>query len=415
MNKNTGLSYLVSNKFLGILGAFIIILILTFYPIINATPIILGIPNTPFNYAYRFFYLFLALYILLVKFVLHQRVAIPIRIVPLLVFWLLYSTRLIYDLSIVDIPTYQDNPPLYFYFYAFGGCLIPSIAVVTVANYIDIKKLSRFIYLALTISNLLLLILFIKQFGFNIMALSTRGELGEEGGIGPIYFSRFGAMLMIWSTYYLLFSSRNKIINSILFLISIIVTVGGASRGPLGFAFLTVILIVIYHWKIEGKRVKYYIKFIIFGGILLLLILFWVIPAIDWQSFAIYGRIEQALEEENPRLDLYRQGIKQFLNSPLIGDRFLLSTGGFPYVHNISLGALISTGMIGVFFYLWSIFALIYKFFTLFLRKRNQSISIFIFVCLLWFLMSNLSGAIYTSPSLWVVWFFILSKNKSNE
>src|SRR5690606_13694819 len=57
------------------------------------------------------------------------------------------------------------------------------------------------------------------------------------------------------------------------------------------------------------------------------------------------------------------QGIKQFLQSPLVGDSFLISEGEFRgyYPHNLILESLMTTGIIGTFFFFIWLFGTIKK------------------------------------------------------
>ena len=393
---------------LGKLGGVIILLILTFYPLVNIVPISLGIANTPFNYVFRISYLLLSVIIIFGFISLNQRdLSIRKVLIPCLIFWFFYGFRLFYDLSLIDVITYDNLPPSYFYFKAFGTCFIPSLAIALSSNYIEVEKLNKRIYHCLIISNIILLFLFFKAYGVNILSFALRPDLGEMGGIGPIYYSRFGAMLMIWSFYDVLFNPKKLLTQKILFFIGFLTTIIGASRAPIIFALFICVIIKLY--QIKQNKVNYsgFLKMGFKYLLIAFIIMSFIIPFIDFDNFIIVGRLEAINEVDNPRLIIWKQGWNQFLENPLFGDKFLLRDIQNGYVHNISIGALMSVGLIGGFFYLLMIAIFLYKIFIIYNIKYLSHYFMIGMTAFLWFCMAQFSNAIYSLPSLWSLLFFI--------
>ena len=81
------------------------------FPITSMIPFFLGVPSTPFNIGLRAIYAALALWLVIVGLMRVKRSPLSIGVACLLVFWIIYGVRLIYDMQFRGITYLDANNP----------------------------------------------------------------------------------------------------------------------------------------------------------------------------------------------------------------------------------------------------------------------------------------------------------------
>ena len=336
----------------------------------------------------------------------------------LITFWIIYLVRMVYDLSIVNITTYNNYSPSYFYMFGLGGCFIPAIAVYLVADKIDYTALFKSFYFFSLFPAILLVYSINEEFGINMKLFAIRMVLGrtDEGTsvFNPIIISQVGISLSLISFYLLLFCNFNKL-YTLLFYITLfggfLLAVLGASKGPVLNLFILIFLMLLHHFLIKKKNIIYVLKFSIFF-ILSTLIVFYLYSKVDFKEFHFVSRIETGAKRistgKEERNIVWKSALNQFYTNPIAGDSFLEKTTN-QYPHNILVEVLMATGIIGGIFFLSMLICLLKKMYIFMLYKSSMSIIVFFFISN--FIYALLSGALFDLPAFWVLASILLKNN----
>lgn len=382
-------------------------ILLTFgFPFVGYISSTLGIPSTPIAIFFRFSLLSLSLFLIL-NGVAKSPIEPTRGIFFLLFFWVIYSIRIIWDISIIDIERRESYTPFVIYSFAFGNCLMPLVAIALITENLDVKKLLNFALVILFFQNLLIFSLLYKEFGISLESLLIRqrvtGFEGKGNVLNPISLSRAGGLLFILCLSYLsLFKTKSlfKIFLYFSILLSLYILFAGGSRGPMLATILTSLLLLFYYFRTRKLKGYLSISFVIIP-------LFAIIingaqsRNITSKSIAAIGRLESTIihSQEEVRITMWKGAWNQFLASPVIGDSMLEREFQF-YPHNIIVESLMATGIVGSFFLFGSLvffFKRIYKSY-----KIKHSVN-FVFGLLVFFnLMGYMtSGSLYMGVQLW--------------
>jgi oligosaccharide repeat unit polymerase len=293
-----------------------------------------------------------------------------IPVLFLLFFWFIYAVRIIYDINQgIKLSIYDST---YIYGFTFGNCLIPLIAIIFWAKYIDIFALPKALFIIFILSNIAILstIIYYNN-GFDVSIFLSRAQINSEELsrnqdnviLTPITIGYHGAFLIIVSLYYLsIEKKRNTILCSLTLFLGLLNIILGASRGPFINCVLVLLVLFIYNYRISKSALSSMLKAFFF--IVPLFIGFFVVLSkyIDLEDVQMFSRLFSFYEsrqnnEAEERDFLYNDAWGLFLQSPLIGKQFVTSNAvGNTYPHNIFLELLMALGLsggiiFGVFFF----------------------------------------------------------------
>ena len=392
------------------------------YPFTAVCILYFSLPTSYSNIFLKILYVVLYLYIIF-NAIRKRKLFINKLALPLLFFFILYSLRIIIDISFRDI-NFASGSHSYVYSYFFGATFLPCFMIITSVNFLNSKILYNFLYKILVITNVLLVwYIFNNGAESYIEMLSGRTGLNSDDDFGtagvfinPIQISLSGAILSLIAFINLLFIGKSNIIKILLQLLFFIIGIYnlfiGASRGPLFGFILVMIFIIFYKFYQMKKNIKYY-RNIIF----LILILFTLNTLLSnfrkTNEIFLLNRIELFYEnlfsnEKEDRNFIYDDAYNLIKKSPIIGSQYVTSGGGYP--HNLLFEVPMALGIIGSIFFLWIIYNIVLKTKSLFLSDdiSYQTFGLFC-ICFLVLFLGLTSGSIFVNPEIWVCISLLLS------
>ena len=378
------------------------------YPISSSIPILLNIPSTPINTSFRIIYLLVTFFLLYAT--MHDRKGVSTTIGGWIMFFaiILYGTRILHD---VFIEGQIVKSKFYLLSYVFGSCLLPAVAVVFSAKYINLIHFRRYLFSLLLVGNVIILALTITQIDtFSIYRLfSGRATLGGDSDryvINPITIAYYGEVLALVSLYFLFIAkSKAKYIYLLSLIIGITNLLSGGSRGPMIFGVIVSILIVFFHFKKSRYNTSYFLKGTAVLFVTLLAYLCVLRDFISSSKFTVVTRIKKLIDtgttsSQDNRPELISSAWNQFVENPIFGDSYLCSLNN-AYPHNIIVEILMALGVLGaiIFFLLfalsfWRIIKLIFVF--------NHEAFVASLILFAVFLASMTSGSLYLNPAIWI-------------
>jgi O-antigen ligase len=388
-------------------------LALTFgYPIQASIPIMLHISSTPVNAGFRAIYVLVALILIFVA--LPKRKIISQGAFWLIIFWVIYSTRFVVDMSVRGIK-YGSKETVFMYSMVFGSCVIPLIAVILNSKYILLNSIYKKLYGIVVVSNLILVMLILYQYGGISLALfSGRMEITglneDEHVINSIVIGLYGNVLFLLSIYSLMFIEHKRVLTRVL--IGVLALVGffnlliAASRGP----FITMIFLVLFMMYFKYKSIKTKLSFLFKTvGISLITIFLALSTGVlnnVVENFSLFGRLDELNSNiksggKETRNFEYQSALDQFYENPIVGDQYV-TTYDNVYPHNIYLEILMSIGVLGMFVFL-AIHYELYKRIVYIFKTKNHRFFLLLLVLLIVLFAAMTSGGIALAPELWMI------------
>jgi O-antigen ligase len=367
------------------------------FPIQSTVPFLLNTDSNPINIAFRAFLLAVSLFLIFPH--LFARVKkINLGWICFVAFWMVYSIRLIYDLEIKKI-VFLDTNSFYIYSFAFGSCLVPSIAVFLNARYIKIQLFARAVLIILLVANCCLAYDILSFNNWNIaqvlisrawVAVEVNGE--SKFIVNAITVSYYGALLAIVCIHFLrlglLLKGWQKIMLSAGMAVGVFNLIIGASRGPMIIFFLLLLveLIIMEYNRFSWLKV---IKFVFISLLILSALTFTILKFFNTEDVQLFARLEESFNtiqsnEKEERNFEWASAWNQFKRSPIVGDKFT-NDYDHSYAHNIVLDIMMSTGIAGL-----SIFVLLFRF--------------------LWPRLTFLVKAINTTPELSIIFLLFIGE-----
>lgn len=285
---------------------------------------------------------------------------------PLLILFAVYGIRLIYDVLLLDI-VYVFQSKFYTLSYFFGLTLLPTVAAALCLPHESVERLHKWMFASAIITNVMLLYFFSMDGPIDNTAFSGRFEIeGELEGttvLNPIMVGLMGAVLIAFTMGRLAViasaSPFQQGYHGALIVLGGANLLLGASRGP-AVAFTAIFLITLYflarsHLTTTGLRFR---RNLWLFAILLLGALSYLVM-LDSLSIQLFDRLalmfdDQAGRPIEERDFIYAEAWNDFLSSPLVGFSYMTTTGYSP--HNIILGTLMATGLVGGVFLLFALF-----------------------------------------------------------
>lgn len=333
---------------------------------------------------------------------------------PMLVFFIIYGVRVLYDVSFEGIVFFQQST-FYVIAYFFGLTLLPTLVTALVFDARHVKGLHNAVLVALVIANVALLI-YVFTNGVIEAETAFGGRAQVDGAaegsavINPITVSLMGAILAVFAMGRLAVMPSKSVpfelfLGGLIVLGFVNVLIGG-SRGPaVAFALCAgVILFTLMRSPFARSGVKVRSVMWIYGGVgIAALIAFFIAQGENIYLFErfvtmIDGRAVGVGEERDFLRDL---AIADFWSAPIFGYSYVTSVGG-AHPHNIVLEALMATGIVGFSAFLLAMFFALRGVYNVMLGVAGPYGYSLGLVTLCFLTSSMLSGAVGQFPELWV-------------
>ena len=377
-------------KYINKLLTISIIIFSVFYNI--GAGIFLFFQKSPYfiNFTSKLLGLFCSLVIILFLFN-SKKIKINKFSIPLFLFLILYSIRLIFDVFFLNLNSGYPNLLIFSYF--FGGTISVCFAILLSNKYINISYVLKYYIYFLCLSNVIIFILLIKLSQLNILTLfSQRLSFGINENetndiINSITISVNAALLLIYFMFSSIFKfyliTIDKYIIRILILLCIINLILSGSRGPMiSMVFIFILMLV------QARKLNLF--FFFRSTIFIIIFSFIFFEALNLKLNdlnyvqRIYSNDEITIFKDDNRKELYISAYLQFTKNPIFGDKYFEEITK-TYPHNIFLEVLMSTGLVGILFFLLHIFNLVFLYFKNYNIKNNSTflfyITFFYFSC----------------------------------
>ncbi len=333
---------------------------------------------------------------------------------PMLVFFIIYGVRILYDISFDSIVFYQQSA-FYIIAYFFGLTLVPTLITALAFDIRQVKGLHNAVLVALVIANVALLI-YVFSNGTIEAETAFGGRAQVDGAvegtavINPITVSLMGAILAVFVMGRLAVlqskSAAFELFLGGLVVLGFVNVLIGGSRGPaVAFALCAgVILLTLVRTPFARSGVKVRSVMWIYGGIgIAALIAFFIAQGDNIYLFErfvtmIDGRAVGVGEERDFLRDL---AVADFWSAPIFGYSYVTSVGG-AHPHNIVLEALMATGVVGFSAFLLAMFFALRGVYNVMLGAAGPYGYSLGLVTLCFLTSSLLSGAVGQFPELWV-------------
>lgn len=325
---------------------------------------------------------------------------------PFLLFWFIYSIRLLHDLYIDPVILAYGTPPFEYIQFAFGAVLIPCVSVIVINGTMRLNYNYILKWCYGTIFFTLCLALYLR---------SGSDVVGRDNGglnVGIISFGQFGATLSILSVF-LFAREKDSIKNRLFYLLGFAIGFLGifvsASKSPL-LALILVLVLFLVLWYGSLKST------LIFGISGLILYAFFIDIVTFLNNYfhsSFLTRILYAIEVGG---DITRErylvaAVNEFYENPIIGNAILIqesiSAGNYP--HNLIVETLMATGVIGgVVLIIWLIMCLRYSLMSI---KKHQENSWIALLFLQYLIFSMFSKNIYSNDLFWLFCVLVVSSS----
>ena len=399
----------VSNGFYSFIAQLYVFLSLLGYQL--ATTLLLPLSSdaeilsTTVTYPYRAVVFVLAFFLIVASPVNRQVQRQNRMTVLYVVFMFVYFIRILVDIFIRQIyvlPSWRSTVLQYMFI-----VVIPAIlAMLRSVQYIDFQKLSKWMFWGGVV---LLVALILNQntliqIEYEVM---TRGEGNVAMGSLNLGYSCVVVSLIALSV--LSGDNRGKLFRRLfvwlVFLVSFVIMLRAASRGPL-VTFIAIMLFFVFS-RIKNK---------VFGIFLTLFIIlvFWInlsgiIELLGNISPLMEERMLTTLDEGNSsgRDVLAQQAMDLFYQNPIVGKQFVLNDGF--YSHNSILDVMIGLGVFGALIWVIIIIMDFKKSYQNILSK--SSLMMISFLSMVYIIEGFFSGAMYISAKVAICLIIVFSVN----
>jgi O-Antigen ligase len=332
---------------------------------------------------------------------------------PLLIFLLIYSVRLIYDIFYLDIRQ-GGSSPFYTTSYFFLLTFVPVFVMALVLKMEDIHRTALVCYWTLVFA--CLVVAAYTLFGGEIDSsevfsgrVQIEGEIEGTALLGPIHIGLVGASLAAMAMGRLAFvpnlTFSARAVQLGLVALGLMNVLFAGSRGPLVGIFLAIVFLAASYFlpRMNASRTS------TFAGVLLLLgplVLIYYLSNIDHESVYLLERVssfftDRAAGATEERDFIYQAAWLDFLDYPVFGRSMVVSLTGFG-AHNLALEVLMATGVFGGAFFAVATMILFASFSRVLRGAAGSDAACLLLACVPIFVLSLTSGSIAEGPSLWV-------------
>lgn len=323
------------------------VLAVTGYPAISSIPLWLGLNSrvitVPFRAGVVIFSISFAIYMLR-----RRRLYLGRFWIPLLLFWCLYSLRLLVDTIYLPPPILALSSGEY-WLDAIGICFLPMIPFFSLADDRTIATALRVLLWVTALSCICALMTAAVQLSGLIQGSVTSTRLSTET-LNPISLGHLGVALMILAiSYYLLLRPRTLGLRILLggcLVLGLFTALAAASRGPL-LVFILVLPILAWRAIQNGMRVQLAMFVLVLGTSVAIGASY----VEDSLGFTVITRLSDALSggDDNSgveRKQYMKDAFLEFVEHPLTGSS-VDETNSHGYPHNVTLESFMATGVVG--------------------------------------------------------------------
>jgi len=362
----------------------------------------LGMPERSLTVPYRIIILFCSMWSLGLVFLTKRRFFAKRYLIPLIIFWTVYSLRFYIDAYVYDRPLPLGNLPEEVAFYIFGMCFFPMLAIFIEPGFHHNSRIvkSSIVILALSCAAVLI---------FNRDVLySNFGRLHVEGSLNQITLGHLGVSLCLLCLYLLFLpQAGSRIMNLILIgLIGFGLAVMGlaSSRSPI-IAFVFLLPFLCIFGLRHGQKLR--VSFLV--GMLVCSLPFGFAAIREMGSNIedrVAGTFSDVEDGSESRLDLWKSAWEDFVDHPLTGGTF---NGRYDtYPHNLLLESLMTTGIVGGVSFMWILLIGIQAAWKLIRHSADHAWLGFLFFQM--FVYAMFSGALWSHFSFWYLLAAVLTR-----
>lgn len=407
--------YLISDKVVGKIALWLLALLTFAYPISAAIPTLLHIPTTPVNIAFRALYVGMSLF--LIGAVLFKKKTYQFRWYNaiMLIFWLCYIVRLIYDFEISHVvPFHMSKETIYMF--SIGNGILPSFAMMSASRYVDLRQLEKVVFGIIITGNILILILLATQVGLSLQMFVVRNLIrgtDNSSAINEITLSYSGCQLIIVALNMLLMGRKKNTIKSFLLILCILLGLinlfAGGSRSPMILFVLMLLYTLGFYFYKKHRYHRFVNNFKVFiVGLVFSVLAILAMNTLKNVDFTLLNRLKETADERQKggkELRDFEQKAAwdDFLKSPLIGYQFV-NTFDKTYPHNTILETLMALGILGGVLFFPFLGKFVIHLFTL--PFHNPAIFCFSTLVGLSFFVSQFSGSLWSSVDFWALSIF---------
>ena len=373
------------------LPSIIFVIILVGYPIFSGITMVLGVDNNSLSIAYRLI-VFVAASVLLFLSWFQYGLKINHKIFIGASFLFFYIVRMLLEWIVNSDGSKLDWND--FWSFLLLVCLVPALPYVWKENVPD-ESNTPYAIMAFGIIGLVLnfyLIFHIGNLSLEDQLLS--GRLESER-LNPIAYGHLGVSTALVSLWVLLIKRDINMLTILGVFIGVLGVVASGSRGP--FLSLAVCAILIL-MQLKFRTDKF--ALILIAVFLMCSILFGLFSNFD--SVYILSRIEASMFEDDVRSKIFSDAYHVFLDNMFLG-------AGYPfdvYPHNIVLEAFMSSGIVGGVLMVATLSMGVIASLRVLKNKKFSWVSL---LFIQYLLFSMVSGSIYYSNILWMLWVCVIT------
>lgn len=324
----------------------------------------------------------------------------------LIFFYFSYILKIFLSLNFDDFNHYNEDDSRYYLFSVFI-VFLPLLSILLSQSLLDFNKI-------LKLSFYVVLITAILTTAVKPTDISPNTELKRTTGntvLNSISYGHLGTSLIILTVMYLKSNRFLSIVKYLIIFFGLFIILKSGSRSPIIALFG---FIIFYLNTLKKISIKVYLIFLL---LIIIIIRFWenILFYFGSMFYTSFYRLSATIidNDSGNRNYYYEDAFKQFLNSPILGDNFVIKSGlGIgDYPHNIFLESMLAFGFIGGGIIILIIIKSLINARILIKKHDNQSWVGFLFIQFL--ILGLLSGSLWNSIELIVI-IGILLNSKTN-
>lgn len=368
------------------------------FPFVASTLSALGLPSTEIVIVARMIVMAIC-FVMIGAGLASRRSPHNAAFVLFLVFFAVYMMRMVYDT--VYLSHLLGRPGYIYWAFGVGTCLAPALAIALFARELDIIRLYR----PLTLLSAVILVLAIMA-GDTMVESVASGDTYDSGrlaldALNPISLGHVGASVVIliyWRVRMLGDGIGGMLLSLALGLLGLYVLFATGSRGPL----VALVLAIVFFEAVKGGRAAIFLA--LFAAPFLATLAFDVNQFEAALGTNLFSRLDTAIagtdQSSIGRVSQISSAWQMFLDAPLFGAALEDPAFGI-YPHNIFVEAFMATGVFGGMMLI--VLMGMTGFLAFQLARSNPGLSIYGALFVQYFIGAQLSGAIWSSSTLWVL------------
>lgn len=281
-----------------------------------------------------------------------------------------------------------------FWLFLLLVCLVPALPYVWEKNIPDESSTP---YLIIIFGIIGLVLNFYLNFHVGNLSLKDQlfsGRLENER-LNPITYGHIGVSTAVVGLWAVIIKKKINILTILGVSIGVLGIIASGSRSPFISLIICVLVILM---KFRFRANKFSISLI--ATFLTVSILFGLF--VDFDNIYIFSRAKTSMFEDDARSQIFSDAYHAFLDHPFLGTGYLFDT----YPHNIVLEAFMATGILGGILMITILLIGIVASLSI-LKNKNFSWISLLFIQYL--ILSMVSGSIYYSNILWMLWVCVVS------